>query len=103
MAEVEGLYAALRLAGPGPRRERLTADLTRAAQRLAAVTLSSARRDAVIVVPPRSRWQRRRALAARGANWLITRTARPMPDVPGSGNIGNASKGGSPSRGAEGG
>ncbi|MFD9823207.1 hypothetical protein [Streptomyces violascens] len=91
MAQIEGLYTALRLTGPGPRRERLAADLARAAQRLSAVTLASTGADTI--VPPRSRWQRRRALAARGANWLITRTAQPAPDGPSPGDKGASGKG----------
>ncbi|MFE3525284.1 hypothetical protein ACFXOD_27350 [Streptomyces sp. NPDC059161] len=94
MAQIEGLYTALRLTSPGPRRDRLAADLTHAARRLAAVTLASAGED--IVIPPRSRWQRRRALAARGANWIITRTAQPMPDGPGQGDNKASGGGASP-------
>ncbi|WP_199827059.1 hypothetical protein [Streptomyces sp. WM6378] len=91
MAQIEGLYTALRLTGPGPRREQLAADLARAAQRLSAIALATAGAD--VIIPPRSRWQRRRALAARGANWLITRTSRPTPDGPSPKEKGASGKG----------
>ncbi|MEV0263645.1 hypothetical protein AB0I49_20220 [Streptomyces sp. NPDC050617] len=79
VAQVEGLYSALRTTAPGARRDRLMADLARAGRRLAAVTEATASAsggaaDGGTVVPPRSRWQRRRALAARGAGWLAART-----------------------------
>ncbi|MFH8983804.1 hypothetical protein [Streptomyces varsoviensis] len=92
VARVEGLYTALRTTAPGARRDQLMTDLARAGRRLAAVveaTPSTASPSSAAsvsasapasmpvgggVVPPRSRWQRRRALAARGAGWLAART-----------------------------
>nr|WP_223185761.1 hypothetical protein [Streptomyces sp. CBMA152] len=74
------MYTALRLTGPGSRRQRLAVELAHAAERLAAVALASAGGGGI--VPPRSRWQRRRALAARGANWIITRTGPTAPGGP---------------------
>ncbi|MEV0275871.1 hypothetical protein AB0I22_05720 [Streptomyces sp. NPDC050610] len=80
VAQVEGLYTALRTTAPGARRDQLMADLARAGRRLAAVTEATAAASAAAstggggIVPPRSRWQRRRALAARGAGWLAART-----------------------------
>lgn len=70
VAEIEGLYtAALRARHPA-RQERLLAQLSEAAARLAALTA---------ITPPRtppaagSRRRRRRAMAARGARWIATR------------------------------
>ncbi|MGV4928181.1 hypothetical protein [Streptomyces sp. BHT-5-2] len=69
MAEIEGLYTALRGARNERHRERILADLAQAGRRLSALTLTpqSARGG----VRPRSRWERRRLLAARGAD-LVT-------------------------------
>ncbi|EMF01391.1 hypothetical protein J7W19_03410 [Streptomyces mobaraensis NBRC 13819 = DSM 40847] len=71
VAEIEGLYTELH-GGRGERhRERVLADLARAGHRLAAAALpAQAARDAD-PARPRSRRERRRLLAARGAElWL---------------------------------
>ncbi|MEW1654222.1 MULTISPECIES: hypothetical protein [unclassified Streptomyces] len=66
MAEIEGLYTALRSAPNDRERERILADLAQAGRRLTAQALAPQGTRAN--VRPRSRWERRRALAARGAN-----------------------------------
>lgn len=77
MAEIEGLYTAmLKTTSPG-RRRRLQADLARAAGRLSALAAVSAPgRTTSAVVARRSRRERRRALAERGATWIVTRFGR---------------------------
>ncbi|MEU1782884.1 MULTISPECIES: hypothetical protein [Streptomyces] len=65
VSEIEGLYTALRTTPGGPRRDRILTDLAQAGRRLTALALDP-RRDRG-GVPPRSRWERRRHLAARGA------------------------------------
>ncbi|MCC3771559.1 hypothetical protein, partial [Streptomyces sp. UNOC14_S4] len=74
VAEIEGLYAALRAAPEGPRRDRLLADLARAGWRLADLALAPERPRGG--VPPRSRWERRRFLAARGADLIAAFASR---------------------------
>ncbi|MFF7140212.1 MULTISPECIES: hypothetical protein [Streptomyces] len=74
VARIEGLYAALRTAGPGIRRDRLLAELEESARRLAAMTGAAAQGHGT--APAQSRRGRRRALAARGAAWIIARTGR---------------------------
>ncbi|WP_405878204.1 hypothetical protein OG762_05725 [Streptomyces sp. NBC_01136] len=74
VARIEGLYAVLRITGPGARRNRLMAELEDAARRLAAVTGGAAEGHGAAV--PHSRRGRRRALAARGAAWIIARAGR---------------------------
>ncbi|OIJ86800.1 hypothetical protein [Streptomyces colonosanans] len=74
MARIEGLYAALRVTGPGARRNRLMTELEDAARRLAVVTGAAAKGRRAPV--PHSRRGRRRALAARGAAWIIARADR---------------------------
>lgn len=65
VSEIEGLYTALLTTPGGPRRERILADLARAGRRLTALALDPQRVRGR--VPPRSRWERRRHLASRGA------------------------------------
>lgn len=74
VAEIEGLYAALlRTTSPG-RHRRLRAELARAAERLAELAAVPGQgRGASPVTPRRSRLQRRKALAERGAAWIIAR------------------------------
>ncbi|MDT0464941.1 hypothetical protein [Streptomyces gibsoniae] len=76
LAEVEGLYAALLRAGSSRRRRRLQAELSRAAGRLAALAAAPSDAGPPVVRVRRSRWGRRRALAERGAAWIITRYGR---------------------------
>ncbi|WP_236573054.1 hypothetical protein [Streptomyces sp. GS7] len=66
VAEIEGLCAALRGARNERHRERILADLAQAGRRLTALAL--AQRGTPASVRPRSRWERRRLLAARGAD-----------------------------------
>jgi len=73
VARIEGLYAALRITGPGARRNRLMTELEDAARWLAAVTKAAKNGGAPV---PHSRRARRRAMAARGAAWIIARTER---------------------------
>lgn len=73
VAEIEGLYAALRTAGGGLHRDRLLAELARAGRRLSDLALVP--RAGGRSLPPRSRWERRRSLAARGAARIIALTA----------------------------
>ncbi|WP_158692611.1 hypothetical protein [Streptomyces roseochromogenus] len=74
MAEIEGLYTALlRTKSPG-RHERLRAELTRAAEHLAALAVIPGQgQTASHVARRRSRRERRSALAERGAAWIIKR------------------------------
>jgi hypothetical protein len=78
VAEIEGLYTALsRTTSPG-RRRRLQAELFRAAERLAVLAGVPGRerrqgRGASRVRPRRSRRDRRKALAERGAAWIVAR------------------------------
>ncbi|MFC5724255.1 hypothetical protein ACFP1Z_29275 [Streptomyces gamaensis] len=74
VAEIEGLYAALCGGGAAARRERLIADLARAGRRLAELAVVPAPQGAAPGAPARSRWRRRRVLAARGAAWILART-----------------------------
>jgi hypothetical protein len=78
VADIEGLYAALLRTGSVGRRRRLLADLARAADRLAAVTSVPPEARTAAVTAPHSRWGRRRALAERGAAWIIARYGRNM-------------------------
>ncbi|MGW1073051.1 hypothetical protein [Streptomyces sp. NPDC002537] len=73
MSEIEALRCALRATGDGPRRTRLLIEIALAGQRLAdlALVLSGSGEP-----PPRSRWGRRRVLAARGAAWILSWTSR---------------------------
>ncbi|WP_241777553.1 hypothetical protein [Streptomyces sp. CT34] len=66
VAEIEGLCAALRGARNERHRERILADLAQAGRRLTALAL--AQQGTRVSVRPRSRWERRRLLAARGAS-----------------------------------
>jgi hypothetical protein len=81
VADIEGLYTALlRTTSPG-RRRRLHAELFRAADRLAVLAAVPGRerrqeRGASRVRPRRSRRDRRKALAERGAAWIIARYGR---------------------------
>lgn len=68
VSEIEGLYTALRATPGGPRRDRILADLAQAGRRLTALALDPGRGRGG--VPPRSRWERRRHLAARGAELI---------------------------------
>ncbi|GAA0345917.1 hypothetical protein GCM10010319_22860 [Streptomyces blastmyceticus] len=81
MSEIEDLHTALRATGHGPRRTRLLVELALAGQRLAdlALALSGSGEAAT----RRSRWERRRVLAARGAAWIITYTRHSRPIPPG--------------------
>ncbi len=76
VADIEGLYTALlRATGPAARL-RLLADLAVAGRRLARIAaLPGDRRHAPVL--SRSRRRRRRALAARGADWIVARFADP--------------------------
>lgn len=77
VAEIEGLYTALlNTTSPG-RRRRLRAELSGAAERLAGLAAAPGRgRGALPSAPRRSRRQRRKALAERGAAWIIARYGR---------------------------
>ncbi|MGV9565120.1 hypothetical protein [Streptomyces sp. NPDC003480] len=77
LAEIEGLYAAmLKTTSPG-RHRRLQADLAHAARRLAALAVVSVPRPGTsAVVVRRSRRERRRTLAERGAAWIVARYGR---------------------------
>ncbi|GGX34965.1 hypothetical protein GCM10010341_65560 [Streptomyces noursei] len=66
VAEIEGLYTALRSARNERHRERILADLAQAGRRLTA--LAQPPQGTRGSVRPRSRWERRRLLAARGAD-----------------------------------
>lgn len=72
MAEIEGLCAALHATADERRRERLLGELAQAGRRLTDLTLLPQRERGG--VQPRSRWQRRRFLAARGAARIIAFT-----------------------------
>ncbi|MFJ9629627.1 hypothetical protein ACIQPR_25760 [Streptomyces sp. NPDC091280] len=77
LAEVEGLYTALLRAGSSRRRERLRRELARAADRLAVLAETPVPEALSARGGPRgSRRQRRRALAERGASWIIARYGR---------------------------
>ena len=78
VARIEGLYAVLRITGPGARRNRLMTELEDAARRLAVVTKAAKGRGAPA---PHSRRARRRALAARGAAWIIARAEHRAPST----------------------
>ncbi|MFF2813764.1 hypothetical protein ACFVT2_42700 [Streptomyces sp. NPDC058000] len=69
MAEIEGLYTALRSARNERHRERILADLAQAGRRLTALALTP--QGTLGRVRPRSRWERRRYLAARGADLVV--------------------------------
>ncbi|MFF4406808.1 hypothetical protein ACFY2W_02035 [Streptomyces sp. NPDC001262] len=75
VAEIEGLYTALRSAGQGGHRDRLLTELAQAGRRLTELALSQPS-DRTVMVPSRSRWRRRRVLAAKGAGWIAARTSR---------------------------
>ncbi|MEU8695900.1 hypothetical protein [Streptomyces sp. NPDC048665] len=77
VAEIEGLYTALlKTTSPG-RRRRLRAELSRAAERLAGLAAAPGPgRGALPAAPRRSRRARRKALAERGAAWIIARYGR---------------------------
>ncbi|MEU7642239.1 MULTISPECIES: hypothetical protein [unclassified Streptomyces] len=66
VAEIEGLYTALRGARNERHRERILADLAQAGRRLTALTHPTQGTRGSL--RPRSRWERRRLLAARGAD-----------------------------------
>ncbi|GAA2682760.1 hypothetical protein GCM10009864_64450 [Streptomyces lunalinharesii] len=70
VAEIEGLYTALRGARDEHHRERILADLAEAGRRLTARTHPAPGNRAAL--RPRSRWERRRLLAARGADLVAT-------------------------------
>ncbi|MGW2367003.1 hypothetical protein ACWCZ5_15645 [Streptomyces sp. NPDC001667] len=72
VAEIEGLYAALHATTDERRRDRLLGELARAGRRLTDLALVPQRDRGG--VQPRSRWQRRRFLAARGAARIIAFT-----------------------------
>ncbi|MER6572174.1 hypothetical protein ABT288_39870 [Streptomyces sp. NPDC001093] len=76
LAEVEGLYAALLRAGSSERRRGLQAELARAAGRLATVAAMPTQAPPPRPAGQRSRRGRRRALAERGAAWIIARYGR---------------------------
>lgn len=76
LAEVEGLYAALLRAGSSERRGRLQAELAHAAGRLAALAEVPPKGPSSTTGVRRSRRGRRRALAERGAVWIIARYGR---------------------------
>lgn len=76
LAEVEGLYSALLRAGSSGHRRRLRGELARAATRLAALAAVPPEPGAALVAVRRSRWGRRRALAERGAAWIMARYGR---------------------------
>ncbi|MFK0292638.1 hypothetical protein ACIQU6_19470 [Streptomyces sp. NPDC090442] len=67
VAQIEGLYTALRSARNERERERILADLADAGRRLTARSLAP-RGTQAASARPRSRWERRRLLAARGAD-----------------------------------
>ncbi|MBC2874285.1 MULTISPECIES: hypothetical protein [Streptomyces] len=72
VAEIEGLYTEL-LGGRGERpRDRVLADLARAGHRLASAALPSQGARGARSARPRSRRERRRFLAARGADLWLT-------------------------------
>ncbi|GAA2490159.1 hypothetical protein GCM10010276_31530 [Streptomyces longisporus] len=73
LAEVEGLYSALLRASSSRRRRRLRAELARAAGRLAVLAAEPPTPRSSVVAVRRSRRGRRRALAERGAAWIIAR------------------------------
>lgn len=73
LAEVEGLYTALLRAGSAERRHGLRAELARAAGRLATVAAMPTEAPPPRLARRRSRRGRRRALAERGAAWIIAR------------------------------
>ncbi|MFF3138983.1 hypothetical protein [Streptomyces mirabilis] len=77
MAEIEGLYTVLlRTTSPG-RQQRLRAELACAAERLAALAAVPGQRQGMPTVPARrTRRERRRVLAERGAAWIIERYGR---------------------------
>ncbi|AIA07983.1 MULTISPECIES: hypothetical protein [Streptomyces] len=70
VAEIEGLYTALRGARDEHHRERILADLAEAGRRLTARTHPTQGNRGAL--RPRSRWERRRLLAARGADLVAT-------------------------------
>ncbi|MGA5133750.1 hypothetical protein ACPCTO_28510 [Streptomyces olivoreticuli] len=72
VAEIEGLYAALHATANGQRRERLLTELAQAGRRLTDLALVP--QGERVGVQPRSRWQRRRFLAARGAARIMAFT-----------------------------
>ncbi|MEV6668896.1 hypothetical protein [Streptomyces sp. NPDC051162] len=72
VAEIEGLYAALHATANERRRERLLGEIAQAGRRLTDLALVPQRDRGG--VQPRSRWQRRRFLAARGAARIIAFT-----------------------------
>ncbi|OIJ94701.1 hypothetical protein BIV25_21730 [Streptomyces sp. MUSC 14] len=80
VAEIEGLHTALLKTTTPGRRRPLRAELFRAAERLAVLAAVPGRerqgRGASRVRPRRSRRDRRKALAERGAAWLIARHGR---------------------------
>ncbi|WP_189302446.1 hypothetical protein [Streptomyces albospinus] len=67
VARIEGLCAALRGARNERHRERILADLAQAGRRLTALAVAQ-QQGTQGSVRPRSRWERRRVLAARGAD-----------------------------------
>ncbi|MHC3467437.1 hypothetical protein ACYF6T_01870 [Streptomyces sp. 7R007] len=76
LAEVEGLYTALLKAGSTAQRRRAQAQLARAAARLAELAAAPPAVRPPARVARRSRWERRRVLAERGAAWIIARSRR---------------------------
>src|SRR5690348_736759 len=73
LAEVGGLHSALLRASSARRRRRLRAELALAAGRLAALAAEPPVTQSSVVAVRRSRRGRRRALAERGAAWIIAR------------------------------
>src|SRR5690242_174425 len=73
MAEVEGTYSALLRANGLDGHQRLRDDLASASRRLAELAALPPNQRPPTPVARRSRWQRRRLLAERGAAWIVAR------------------------------
>jgi hypothetical protein len=78
VAEIEGLHTALLRTVSPRRRQRLRAELARAAERLAALAVVPGLSQVTLspVPPRRTRRERRRALAELGAAWIVERYGR---------------------------
>jgi hypothetical protein len=77
VAEIEGLYTALLKTASPERGRQLRAELACSAERLAALAAVPERRPGTSRARSRrSRRERRKALAERGAAWIIARYGR---------------------------